>query len=102
MLCVNYALPHYSIGPYKIFLHSHCFGYPELIFPFKTCFPIILFRFFETTVYWSQGSYATNVPLTFIIFFCEGKNTFPKMKTQFPLVRFIGIRKLCIVVYRKV
>ena len=67
MLCVGNF--HYSIDFYKIFLHTHCFaGYPELIFPLKTRFPIILFRFLETNVCWNQSSYAMNVPLTFIIF----------------------------------
>ena len=43
----------------------------------KTSFPIILFRFLETNVCWNRSSYAMNVPLTFIFFFCEGNNTFP-------------------------
>ena len=41
--CVNYALRHYSIDSYKIFLHTHCFGYAELIFPLRTCFTICYF-----------------------------------------------------------
>ena len=76
MLCVGNF--HYSIDFYKIFLHTHCFaGYPELIFPLKTRFPIILFRFLETNVCWNQSSYAMNVPLTLIISWGEGNNTFP-------------------------
>ena len=69
--CVNYALGgefHHPIDSYKIFLHTHCFGYPELIFPLKTSFPIKLFRFLETNVCWNQSSYAMKVPLTLIIF----------------------------------
>ena len=48
MLCVGNF--HFSIDSYNIFLHTHCFGYPELIFPLKTCLLILLFRFFETNV----------------------------------------------------
>ena len=59
MLCVGNF--HYSIDSYKIFLHTHCFGYPEFVFPFKSSFPIILFSFLETNVYWNQSSYAMNV-----------------------------------------
>ena len=66
MLCVGNF--HYSIDSNKIFLHAHCFGYPEFVFPLKSSFPIILFRFLETNVCWNQSSYAMNVPLTFIIF----------------------------------
>ena len=69
---------HYSIDSYKIFLHTHCFGYPELIFPLKTSFSIILFCFLDTNVWWNQSYYAMNVPLTLIIFFCKGNYTFPK------------------------
>ena len=50
---VNYALRgefHYFIDSYKTFLHMHCFGCPELIFPLKTSFRIILFRFLETKI----------------------------------------------------
>ena len=75
MLCVGNF--HYSIDSYKIFLHTDCFGCPELIFPLKTSFPIILFRFLEKNVCWNQSSYAMNVPLTFTLFFCGGNNTFP-------------------------
>ena len=54
MLCVgNFQ---YSIDSYNIFLHTHCFGYPELIFLLKTCFHV--FRFLETNVCWNQSSYA--------------------------------------------
>ena len=38
------------------------------LFPLKSSFPIILFRFLETNFCWNQSSYAMNVPLTFIIF----------------------------------
>ena len=72
--CVNYALRHYSIDSYKIYLHTHSFSYAELIFPFKTCLPIILFRFLETRVYWNQRFYAMNVPLTFLILFAKVKH----------------------------
>ena len=65
--CVNYALRYYSIDSYKIYLHTHSFSYAELIFPFKTWLPIILFRFLETNVCWKQSSHAMNVPLPFII-----------------------------------
>ena len=71
MLCVGNF--HFSIDSYNIFLHTHCFGYPEFVFPLKSSFPIILFRFLETNVCWNQSSYAMNVQLTF----CEGNNTFP-------------------------
>ena len=37
MLCVGNF--HFSIDSYNIFLHTYCFGYPELIFPLKTCLP---------------------------------------------------------------
>ena len=47
---------HYSIDSYNIFLHTHCFGYPELIFLLKTCFHV--FCFLETNVCWNQSSYA--------------------------------------------
>ena len=92
---------HYSIDSYKLFLHMHCFGYPELIFPLETSLPIILFRFLETNVWWNQSYYAMNVPLTFIIFFA-----FPEMKTHFPPIKLISIgakpvQKLCFVVHRK-
>ena len=69
MLCVGNS--HYSIDSYKIYLNTHCFGCPELIFSLKTHFPIILFRFLETSVSWNQSSYAMYVPLTFIIFFAK-------------------------------
>ena len=59
MLCVGNF--HYSTYSYKIFLRRHCFGYPELIFPLKTSFPIILFRFLATNVCWNQSSFAMNV-----------------------------------------
>ena len=72
--CVNYALRHYSIDSYKIHLHTHSFSYAELIFPFKTWLPIILFRFLETRVYWNQRFYAMNVPLTFLILFAKVKH----------------------------
>ena len=41
-----------SITPETLtrYFYTHCFGYPELIFPLKTSFPIILFRFLETNV----------------------------------------------------
>ena len=54
MLCVGNF--HYSIDSYNIFLHTHCFGYLELIFLLKTCFHV--FRFLETNVCWNQSSYA--------------------------------------------
>ena len=54
MLCVgNFQ---YSMDSYNIFLHTHCFGYPELIFLLKTCFHV--FCFLETNVCWNQSSYA--------------------------------------------
>ena len=71
---------HYSIDSYKIFLRMHCFGYPELIFPLKTSFPIVPFRFLETNVWWSQSYYAMNVPLTLIIFFAKVTTLFLKWK----------------------
>ena len=76
MLCVGNF--HYSIDSYKIFLHTDCFGYPELIFPLKTSFPIILFRFLETNVRWNQSFYAKNVPITFIILFAKVTTLFLK------------------------
>ena len=93
MSCVNFIMLcvrnfHYSIDSYKIFLHTHCFGNPELIFPLKTCFPIVLFSFLETNVCWNQSSYAINVPLTFI-FFWGGKVTTLKSLNEnaFPCYR---------------
>ena len=51
-----------------MFTYTHCFGYPELILPLKTSFPITLFSFLETNVCWNQSSYAMNVLLISLIF----------------------------------
>ena len=94
---------HYSIDSYKIFLHTHCFGYPKLIFPLKTSFSIILFCFLDTNVWWNQSYYAMNVPLTLIIFFAKATtlflNAFPSYQTHRHWS--LTCSKLCIVVHRK-
>ena len=89
--CTNYGeFPLLHIPLQDIFTYA-LFWYSELICPLKTSFPIILSRSIETNVSWNQSSYAMTVPLTFIIFFCEGNNTFSLNETHFPLIKFIGI-----------
>ena len=77
-LCSAWGTSITAIDSYKKFLHTHCFGFPELVFPLKSSFPIILFRFLETNVSWNQSSYAMKVPLTFIFFLAKVTTLFLK------------------------
>ena len=97
---------HLSIDSYKIFSHTHCFGYPELIFPLKNKLP-----YYTISFPWNKRLLDPNLlcdesSVNPYNFFCEGSNTLPQMKTLFPLIKFIGIgaqpaQKLCIVVHHK-